>query len=260
MSIRRKISAACAMAFISATVASTAIACSPEQRRSDIQNQLPKEISETITPEIGVEAIAKRTLPTGIKLQAAILVPKWFFNLCDNGPIPANDYGIRSLVVWRLDGSRWLEIGRNNEIVYVVTTAGWADVSLSWGADELALYQSSSPPPRSDFNDEYVFVYDKKMDSMVLVRHSAASHYYPMCCIGFGYDEYEEATKKYGNDICDYDGFDGEINYSLGVAKIEQCEFAKPKTSKSTNISDEAPAINTLKNVNFSKNRYFSTP
>jgi hypothetical protein len=221
---------------------------------------LPKEISNTIPPKIGVETIAEETLPSGTKLLGAILVPKWTFNSCDNDPLPANDYGIRSLVVWRFDGARWIEIGRNSEIAYPATEAGSADVSPSWEGDELVLRQSSVQPPRSDWNDQYFFVYDEELDTMTLTKHSAASHYYPMGGGGYGYNEYEKAKKIYGDDICDYDGFEGEINYLSGSASIEQCGFAKPKTRKSTNISDNSPAINSLKDESFEESRYFSSP
>jgi len=190
-------------------------ACSQEESAQDIRYSLPTSIKHTIPATMGVEAIANHTIQKpSTKFIAAILVPKWHFISCNDSDAPDNDDGVRTLIVWRHTNSGWLEIGRNSDIVYVVKTAGLAVVSLIWYGDKLHLEQHSNPPPRASFSDNYDFVYDEAINKIRLTYRKSSLLYNTMCCGGVdkaGSAEYEAAEKKYGADVCDYEGFEGEI-------------------------------------------------
>lgn len=242
------------LAFFALILCVRAEACSEEESVKDIRHSLPTSVAQSIPKTMGVEVIANHTIQKpSTELIAAILVPKWHFTSCNDIEAPDNDAGVRTLVVWRHTNSGWLEIGRNSDIVYVVATAGLADVSLSWG-DKLHLEQHSNPPPRASFSDDYDFVYDTATNKIKLAHRKSSSLYNTMCC-GGGNEadsaELEAAVNKYNADTCDYEGFEGEIDYISGNASIVQCEFAHKRTSKTLTINSSPIYLNTMKKMRF---------
>lgn len=244
-----------ALAFSALIFCARAEACSQEESAKDVRHSLPVAIEYTIPNTMGVEAVASHTIQkSDAKLIAAILVPKWHFVSCNDNEAPDNDDGVRTLVVWRHINSGWQEIGRNSDIVYVIKTAGLAVVSLNWYGDKLSLEQYSNPPPRASFSDNYDFVYDAAINKIRLTHRKSSSLYDTMCCGGVteaGSAEYEAAEKEYGAGACDYEGFEGDIDYMSGNASIVQCEFAHKRASNSLTINSSPIYLDTMKNIRF---------